>query len=57
MNIPGAAHMVAGDRNDVFGEAVVDFLLRHVPIERGRRTGRSPVHHLPPGEHRITDVP
>ena len=56
VNIPGAAHMVAGDRNDVFGEAVVDFLVRHVPIGEPP-TGRSPVHHLPPGEHRITDVP
>jgi non-heme chloroperoxidase len=57
VNIPGAAHMVAGDRNDVFGEAVVGFLLRHVPIEGRTRPDRPPVHHLPPGEHRITDVP
>lgn len=27
-----AAHMVAGDRNDVFGNAVVDFLSRKVPV-------------------------
>jgi pimeloyl-ACP methyl ester carboxylesterase len=57
VNIPGAAHMVAGDRNDVFGEAVVDFLLRHVPIDGRVPPDRPPVHHLPPGEHRITDVP
>jgi non-heme chloroperoxidase len=57
VNIPGAAHMVAGDRNDVFGEAVVDFLLRHVPIGAPRAPGVSAVHHLPAGEHRITDVP
>jgi len=26
--VPGARHMVAGDRNDVFGAAVADFLAR-----------------------------
>lgn len=31
VNITGAAHMVAGDRNDVFAGAVVDFLGRKVP--------------------------
>lgn len=30
-NIAGAGHMVAGDRNDVFGEAVIEFLKRTVP--------------------------
>ena len=57
VNIPGAAHMVAGDRNDVFGAAVVEFLLRHVPIGGRAPSDRSPVHHLPPGDHRLTDVP
>ncbi len=57
VNIPGAAHMVAGDRNDVFGDAVVDFLLRHVPVGQARADGPSPTRHLPPGDHRITDVP
>jgi pimeloyl-ACP methyl ester carboxylesterase len=57
VNIPGAAHMVAGDRNDVFGEAVVGFLLRHVPIGVPRPTAPHATHHLPPGDHRITDVP
>ncbi len=31
VNVTGAAHMVAGDRNDVFSGAVVDFLHRVVP--------------------------
>lgn len=31
VNVTGAAHMVAGDRNDVFASAVVDFLTRAVP--------------------------
>lgn len=29
-DVRGAGHMVAGDRNDVFAEAVLDFLGRHV---------------------------
>ena len=36
VSIPDAAHMVAGDRNDVFGDAVVEFLVRHVPISEPR---------------------
>lgn len=32
VNVTGAAHMVAGDRNDVFAGAVVDFLGRTVPV-------------------------
>jgi len=58
VNITGAGHMVAGDRNDVFGTAVVEFLMRTVPV------GGVPVqtphepepHHAgPPGD--INDIP
>jgi peroxiredoxin len=28
-DVGGAGHMVAGDRNDVFADAVVEFLARH----------------------------
>ena len=28
VNVTDAAHMVAGDRNDIFSEAVVEFLQR-----------------------------
>ena len=31
VDVGGAGHMVAGDRNDVFADAVVDFLDRHAP--------------------------
>ena len=31
VNITGATHMVAGDRNDRFADAVVDFLTRNAP--------------------------
>jgi len=30
--VPGAGHMVAGDRNDAFNQGVIDFLHRHHPI-------------------------
>jgi pimeloyl-ACP methyl ester carboxylesterase len=29
--VSGAGHMVAGDKNDVFNDAIVDFLRRHAP--------------------------
>ncbi len=31
VNVADAAHMVAGDRNDMFGDAVIEFLSRVVP--------------------------
>jgi pimeloyl-ACP methyl ester carboxylesterase len=31
VDVADAAHMIAGDRNDVFNEVVLDFLQRHVP--------------------------
>lgn len=58
VNITGAGHMVAGDRNDVFGNAVIEFLARTVPI------GGPPVkpaheprpeHKGPPGD--VVDIP
>ena len=33
VNVAGAAHMVAGDRNDIFADAVIDFLTRNVPVD------------------------
>jgi non-heme chloroperoxidase len=32
VNVDRASHMVAGDRNDAFSDAVVDFLARTVPV-------------------------
>ena len=58
VNVKDAAHMVAGDRNDIFGNAVIDFLSRAVPV------GGVPVqpprppaphHEGPPGD--LIDVP
>jgi pimeloyl-ACP methyl ester carboxylesterase len=45
VNVLGAAHMVAGDRNDHFGQAVIEFLTRKVPV------GREPLH----SSHRLKD--
>jgi non-heme chloroperoxidase len=58
VNVTGAAHMVAGDRNDIFGNAVIDFLSRAVPV---RGDPVQPPHQ--PNPHRegpaedINDVP
>ena len=45
VNITDAGHMVAGDRNDVFGRAVIEFLQRTVPV-RGQPL--NPAHELHP---------
>ncbi|MDA0824129.1 MAG: alpha/beta hydrolase [Proteobacteria bacterium] len=58
VNITGAGHMVAGDRNDVFGDAVIDFLARTVPVGgQPKQTphSTSPRHAGPPGD--VNDVP
>ncbi|MFA7270690.1 MAG: alpha/beta hydrolase [Sterolibacterium sp.] len=34
VNVADAAHMVAGDRNDIFGNAVIEFLSRVVPVKK-----------------------
>ena len=34
VNIADAGHMIAGDRNDIFGSAVLEFLRRAVPVTR-----------------------
>jgi non-heme chloroperoxidase len=58
VNVTDAGHMVAGDRNDIFANAVIDFLSRSVPV------GKTPVHppHKTAPHHegpagKITDVP
>lgn len=33
VDVGGAGHMVAGDRNDVFAQGVIEFLSRHMPLE------------------------
>jgi non-heme chloroperoxidase len=58
VNVTDAGHMVAGDRNDIFANAVIDFLARVVPVggtpaHPPHKT--SPHHEGPAGD--ITDVP
>ena len=58
VNVTGAAHMVAGDRNDIFGNAVIAFLARVVPADRGPAQPAHtthPHHEGPPGD--VNDVP
>lgn len=58
VNVAGAAHMVAGDRNDIFGNAVIEFLSRAVPVG-GRPIQPAhethPHHEGPAGD--VNDVP
>ena len=54
----GAGHMVAGDRNDIFAGAVIEFLSRTVPVDGApvQPPHESRPHHVgPPGD--IIDVP
>jgi len=37
VNVMNAGHMVAGDRNDVFGVAAIEFLRRFVPVDSPAR--------------------
>jgi len=58
VNVTGAAHMVAGDRNDIFGRSVIAFLQRVVPPGREPLQPAHPPHphhEGPPGD--LEDVP
>ena len=58
VNVTGAAHMVVGDRNDIFGDAVIEFLSRTVPVDGSpvQPAHQPDSHHEgPPGD--VIDVP
>lgn len=58
VNITNAGHMVAGDRNDIFGKAVIDFLARTVPVVGAPLKPAHeprPHHQGPPGD--VVDIP
>jgi non-heme chloroperoxidase len=57
VNVQGAAHMVAGDRNDIFAGAVIEFLSRAVPLDGDLPPIRAsrPHHEGPSGD--VIDVP
>jgi non-heme chloroperoxidase len=44
VNVASAGHMVAGDRNDAFGLAAIDFLRRIVPVHATHELQPSPPH-------------
>jgi len=58
VNVTGAGHMVAGDRNDVFGTSVIAFLRRAVPVggEPVQKAHATRPHHEGP-EGDVKDVP
>jgi pimeloyl-ACP methyl ester carboxylesterase len=56
VNVTNAGHMVAGDRNDIFGTAVIDFLGRHVPVQGEPKHPAHSSKGVAPGED-INDVP
>jgi non-heme chloroperoxidase len=59
VSVTGAGHMVAGDRNDVFAKAAIEFLARTVPVDGGSTVRGSrpslPIKDGPEGE--FVDVP
>ena len=55
--VSGAAHMVAGDRNDVFASSVIDFLARTVPVGGTPVQPPHPPQHRPGPETEVLDVP
>jgi non-heme chloroperoxidase len=58
VNVTDAGHMVAGDRNDIFGNAVIEFLSRKVPVDDNpvwSSHQRTPHHEGPPGD--TNDLP
>lgn len=56
VDVDGASHMVAGDRNDIFADAVIEFLVRTVPLD-GEPV--HPPHRLQPrrDDPEVYDVP
>ena len=57
VNVTNAGHMIAGDRNDVFGSAVIDFLKRVVPAAGDAAAiPREGAHAQASGED-LTDIP
>jgi pimeloyl-ACP methyl ester carboxylesterase len=58
VNVAGAAHMVAGDRNDAFADAVVAFLSRVVPVgAEPRHPAHQPHPRHDPAGGDLSDVP
>ncbi len=54
VSVSGAAHMVAGDRNDIFATSVIEFLGRVTPVNGEPLMASRPV--LPHGEGPDSDI-
>lgn len=58
VNVAGAAHMVAGDRNDIFADAVIEFLSRNVPVDGAPvQPPHDPSPRSPGGTDSVIDIP
>jgi pimeloyl-ACP methyl ester carboxylesterase len=58
VNVTSAGHMVAGDRNDVFGTSMKDFLRRTVPVYKKLATPWQSSHAMPAAQEAdFNDVP
>jgi pimeloyl-ACP methyl ester carboxylesterase len=57
VSVSGAAHMVAGDRNDIFARAVIDFLGRTVPVTGAPLQPPHATHPIGRDEDGLVDVP
>lgn len=58
VNVAGAAHMVAGDRNDVFADAVIEFLSRNVPVAGAPvHASHRPHPHPQDSANNVIDIP
>ena len=58
VSVSDAAHMVAGDRNDIFGNAVIGFLKRVVPVDGRPAYPPQGVHpHRDGSQGELQDVP
>ena len=57
VSVTGAAHMVAGDRNDIFATSVVEFLGRVVPVHGQPVQPPHATQPAQPGDGGLLDVP
>lgn len=57
VNVTGASHMVAGDRNDIFANAVIEFLTRVVPVGGEPVQPRHQPHPVESGDTSLHDIP
>ncbi len=57
VSIADAAHMVAGDRNDVFGNSIIGFLSRVLPLDGAPLHPPQELRHQPSNSGDVLDVP